>query len=135
MINKNNAPTEKLGGSKTKNDIIFIIILLTLTVTLGAAFFFLRGEGEAVEVRVDGALLGVYPLSEELTLEIQGVGGKNTLVISNGEAEVSFADCPDGICSHHKPISRSGESIVCLPHKVVITVTAKSDTDSPDLVV
>lgn len=136
MKNKNQTtPTETLGGSKFKNDIIFIIILLMLTIALGAAFFFLRGEGDTVEVRVDGTLIGSYPLSEELTLEIQGIGGKNTLVIADGKAEVSYADCPDGICAAHKSISRSGESIVCLPHKVVITVRTNSDSDTPDLVV
>ena len=46
--NKTTTPTELFGGSKFKNDIIFIIILLTVSVTLGAAFFFLRGEGEVV---------------------------------------------------------------------------------------
>lgn len=128
-------PTVKLGGSKFKNDIIFIIILLIITMSLGAAFFFLRGEGDVVEVRIDGRLTAVYSLSEDITVELDGVAGTNTLVISGGKAEISYADCPDGICAHHKPISRSGESIVCLPHKLVITVKSEGSSDSPDLVV
>lgn len=133
--NKNTTPTELFGGSKFKNDIIFIIILLTVSVTLGAAFFFPRGEGEVVEVRIDGRVTAVYSLSEDITVELDGVGGKNTLVIRDGKAEISYADCPDGICANHKPISRSGESIVCLPHKVVITVCGEDKADTPDLVV
>lgn len=133
-MNTNNtaSPNEFFGGRKTKNDIIFIIILLALSLSFGAGYYFLRGEGDCVEVLVDGKLTGEYPLSRELRLEIHGEGGVNTLVIEDGHARIEYADCPDGICSAHKPISRSGESIVCLPHKVAVTVKAK-DTGSSDV--
>ena len=45
-----------------------------------------------------------------------------------------LASCPDGICAAHKPISREGESIVCLPHRVVITVRTVEDEGGPDIV-
>ena len=45
------------------------------------------------------------------------------------------ATCPDGICVSHTPIFRDGESIVCLPQRVVITVVSNNDTDTPDIVV
>ena len=32
------------------------------------------------------------------------------------------ANCPDEICVHHKPISKNGETIVCLPNKVVVVI-------------
>ena len=41
------------------------------------------------------------------------------------------ADCPDQICRKHKAIDKSGETIVCLPHKVVIEVEA--DTREQEL--
>ena len=44
------------------------------------------------------------------------------------------ASCPDGICVSHRPIFRDGESIVCLPNRVVITVVSDGDTASPDIV-
>ena len=34
------------------------------------------------------------------------------------------ADCPDQICVNHLAISRDGESIICLPNKVVIAIEA-----------
>jgi hypothetical protein len=40
------------------------------------------------------------------------------------------ADCRDQICVHHIPISGSGESIICLPHKLVVTVTGKQDNEN-----
>ena len=121
---------------KHRNDGIFIAVLLLIVALLGAAFFFLRGEGDTVTVSVDGKLYGTYPLHTDLTLSIRtGEDGEeeNLLVIRDGTARVESATCPDGICAAHKPISREGESIVCLPHRVVITVHT-SDGEEPDII-
>ena len=121
---------------KHRNDVIFIAVLLLIVALIGAAFFFLRGEGDTVTVSVDGKHYGTYPLHTDLTLSIRtGENGEeeNLLVIRDGKAYVESATCPDGICADHKPISREGESIVCLPHRVVITVQT-SDGEAPDII-
>ena len=121
---------------KHRNDVIFIAVLLLIVALIGAAFFFLRGEGDTVTVSVDGKHYGTYPLHTDLTLSIRtGENGEeeNLLVIRDGKAYVESATCPDGICADHKPISREGESIVCLPHRVVITVQT-SDGGEPDII-
>ena len=121
---------------KHRNDVIFIAVLLLMVSLIGAAFFFLRGEGDTVTVSVDGKHYGTYPLHTDLTLSIRtGENGEeeNLLVIRDGKAYVESATCPDGICADHKPISREGESIVCLPHRVVITVQT-SDGEAPDII-
>ena len=122
-------PSATGGGRKFRNDLIFIAVLLVLVILAGLAFLLLRGEGDTVTVTVDGRVYGTYPLSEDLTLDIRtGREGEelNRLIIRGGEAFVETATCPDGICAAHKPISREGESIICLPHKVVITVIGGS---------
>ena len=121
---------------KHRNDGIFIAVLLLTLFLAGAAFFFLREEGDIVTVSVDGKHYGTYPLHTDLTLSIRtGEDGEeeNLLVIRDGTARVESATCPDGICAAHKPISREGESIVCLPHRVVITVHT-SDGEEPDII-
>lgn len=121
---------------KHRNDGIFIAVLLLTLFLAGAAFFFLREEGDTVTVSVDGKHYGTYPLHTDLTLSIRtGEDGEeeNLLVIRDGTARVESATCPDGICAAHKPISREGESIVCLPHRVVITVHT-SDGEEPDII-
>lgn len=121
---------------KHRNDVLFIAVLLLLVSLAGAAFFFLRGEGDTVTVSVDGKHYGTYPLHTDLTLSIRtGDAGdqENVLVIRDGKAYVESATCPDGICAAHKPISREGESIVCLPHRVVITVHT-SEGEEPDII-
>ena len=32
------------------------------------------------------------------------------------------ADCPDRLCVRQGAVSRVGESIICLPHELVVTV-------------
>lgn len=133
----NDMPVAKSVGRKFRNDLIFIAVLLLSVILLGAALFFFRGEGTAVTVMVDGVLYGTYSLSEPLVLEIRtGESGEqiNRLVIEDGKASVTHATCPDGICAAHRPISRSGESIACLPHRVVITVQ-KNNGQDPDIIV
>ncbi len=62
----------------------------------------------------------VYPLNKDGVFSLNG--GTNTLVIENGEAWVSEANCPDKICMGMGKISKNGEFIACLPNQVIIVV-------------
>ncbi len=128
---------KNLSGFHLRNDIIFIAALLFLA-TVGIIYLFVfRESGDTVKVTVDGELYGVYSLSENITKDIHtGDDGEglNRLIIEDGRAHIETATCPDGICVSHPPVFRNGESIVCLPNKVVVTVITRSDTDSPDIV-
>lgn len=123
----------KTDLKKLKNDIIFVSVLLLMISVIGIFYFFFRGEGDTVIVTVDREIYGEYPLESDLVLEIRTEDSLNTLVIRDGKAYMETADCPDGICTEHSPIFRDGESIICLPNKVVVTVVAK-DGEEPDIV-
>ena len=136
QTNQTTKPTAAGGGRKFRNDLIFIAAILVIVAMVAAVLFFLRGEGSTVQVEVDGTVIGTYPLSVDREVEIKtGENGEelNLLVIKDGKATVTAATCPDGICAAHRPISREGESIVCLPHKVVVTVIGGSGED-PDVI-
>ena len=94
-----------------------------------------QDSGAAVRITIDGSLYGEYSLSEEQSVLIDGELGHNTLVIEAGSAHMADADCPDRYCMDYKPISRGGETIVCLPHKLVVEVTGTRDAQQPDVVV
>ncbi len=96
-----------------------------LLVVAAVAFLALRlgaARGTYIEVTVDGASVARLPLAADTTRVIAGVGGENTLVIAGGKASVTAADCPDGVCVRHRAVSRAGESILCLPHKLAVRV-------------
>lgn len=114
-----------------KNDIILIFGFLLVA---GALWFFLRpGEtGAYVVVTQNGEFLARYSLYEDRTEEIHDPEhGYNTLIIENGKAYISDADCGDHTCIHTGKIHRDGERIICLPHKLVIEVIG-GDTSAPD---
>lgn len=121
-----------------RNDLILIICIL-LVATIGLVYLnFFRTPGNTVSVSIDGVEYGVYSLSQEITEDIYSGDNDqnhNRLVISNGKAYMETASCPDGICVSHKPVFRDGESIVCLPNRVVITVITADKTDNPDIIV
>lgn len=131
--NNTTSPASTRGGRKEKNDLIFIAVLRFLAGIAALCLILFRSEGDLVTVTVDGKLFGEYSLSEDRTVEIKQGDGYNILVIEDGYARVENASCPDGICSSHKPVKHDGESIICLPNKVVIEVHSSSD-EQPDII-
>ena len=84
-----------------------------------------RGPGNSYEVvvAIDGQEAAVYRLSDSVDVMIDGYPeGFNHLVIRNGEAVLTEADCPDKRCTRMGPISEPGEWMVCLPHRVTVTI-------------
>ena len=124
--------------ARLRNDLLFVSVLVAVILLSILGLLLFRTPGDTVTVTVDGELFGTYSLSEERSVEIQGAdGGVNRLVIRNGQVVMEYASCPDGICVSHRPISYNGQSIICLPNKVVVTVQAQTDGSShqPDIVV
>ena len=65
--------------------------------------------------------------SQELTFESEN-GGYNIVTIKDGKIAVTEADCPDQYCVR-QGFCNSGEQIVCLPHKLVISFVGDSEID------
>lgn len=133
MIGRQKAPTTENLRQKTKNDVRLIVTLLLLLAVATLALLLFRTEGDSVTVTVDGKLWGEFSLLEDRVVEIKNGDDYNRLIIRDGKAYVEYASCPDGICAAHRPVSYGGESIICLPNKVVIEVHT-ADNDRPDII-
>jgi hypothetical protein len=42
---------------------------------------------------------------------------------------MASSDCHNQVCVEHAPISHSGESIICLPHKLVVTIKGGKEAE------
>lgn len=118
---------------KTRMDIFLLAGLLVLGLLL-AGFVYLPHEenGSIVEVRVKGKVTATYPLSSNIEKTITTEDGdSNTFCIKDHKVTMTAASCPDQICVRTKGISKTGESIVCLPHQIVLAIT--SAQTSPEL--
>ena len=105
-------------------------VILLLAISLNAH------SGETVQIRVAGQIVRAFPLSENRTYEITGVnGGTNLLVIRDGAAWIEEADCPDALCVGMGRVRRVGQSVVCLPHKVVVEIVGETDDTGVDVFV
>lgn len=113
---------------------IFLLVTAVVCLVLLGYYYLGHGDKGAIAVvTVDGEVYGEYQLDEDQVVEIKKDGKvTNTLTIADQKADMTDADCPDLLCVHQKAISKDGETIVCLPNKVVITVKSneKSDMDA-----
>ena len=105
-----------------RNDVLLIAVLLILGGALAVFLYATRQTGGFVSVQVDGKLLMELPLSEDARIVLGSGEHTNVLVIENGTAQVVEASCPDQVCVNQGAVQYAGESIVCLPHKLVVTV-------------
>ena len=115
-----------------RNDAILIVVLLVLGGALASFLSVTRQSGGYVAVQADGELLMELPLDQDTELVLGEGGHTNTLIIEDGTAQVIEASCPDQICVRQGGIRYAGESIVCLPHKLVVTIEGgvQSDVDA-----
>ena len=110
-------------SKKRRNDLLLLIGILIIAVIYGILRLSLMSDGDKVNVIRDGEITAVYPLKEDLSVTLFGENGwVNELVIKDKKAYVSKANCPDKTCAKHRPVKKSGETIVCLPHRLVIEV-------------
>lgn len=99
--------------------ILSVAVIMTVVIQIG-----IKKPGETAVVTVDGKVVKELPLSRDTKeIEIEGYqGGINRIVVSEGWVYMSYADCPDELCVHTGRIRNTGETIVCLPHRVVIEI-------------
>lgn len=105
-----------------KNDVFLVAALLLLGGGLALFLYATRQDGGIVRVQIDGETVMELPLAEDARLTLGEGGHTNTLVVQDGTAQVTAADCPDQVCVRQGAVRYSGESIVCLPHRLIVTI-------------
>lgn len=110
---------------KQKKDIILILILSGIAIVFYMVNKLTAGSGNKVVVYVDETIFVEYNLNEDNVYEIDTEYGKNVITIENSRVSVSSADCSNQICVNHNPISKSNESIICLPNHLVIRIKSE----------
>ena len=110
-----------------KNDIILTASILIVAVLVFFIIGLITKNGNYVEVKKNGEIIGKYSLAENRRVEIKDENGYNLLIIEDGKAFISEASCPDKLCVNQGKVSTNGKALVCLPNKTVITVYSDDD--------
>ena len=106
-----------------------ILMAAIVIIGLGISIFLAAGshQGNKVEITKDGKLWGTYSLDGEHKITIRDGKELNVVKISGGKVTMESANCKNQVCVHHSPVSRTGESIVCLPHKIVVSIKGEDN--------
>ena len=112
-----------------KQDGILILVLLTAAAVffLGYRFWYRKNAGEVVGF-LGAQADGPVPSKEGRGLLIETEKGINRLIVKDKKADVTEGSCPDKICVRQSPISQTGETIVCMPNQVIVTIEQVAGT-------
>ncbi|MDO4593837.1 MAG: NusG domain II-containing protein [Tissierellia bacterium] len=119
-----------------KGDYIITILLISFSIVIAifTGRFKDSVKGDTLVVEQNGKIYGEYSLKEDRIIEIKNHHDeKNIIEIKNNSAKMIEANCPDKICLRMPAISDGGQSIVCLPHRLYLTV--KSEDSEVDQVI
>ncbi len=105
-----------------KADIILAIILIVLGMIVSYTFTYDNDTGNTVSITVNGDSYARYPLSEDREIEIAQNDHTNKITIKDGHVSMTVSDCANQDCVLHHAISRTAETIVCLPNKVIVEI-------------
>ncbi|NGZ77390.1 NusG domain II-containing protein [Saccharibacillus alkalitolerans] len=84
-------------------------------------------QNRVVHIEVDGKPYKTLPLTEEEQLvTINTDKGFNQIKIHDGGVQMIDADCPDKLCLGFGFVTRPGQQIVCLPHRVSVFIGVDS---------
>lgn len=118
-----------------KLDFLIIAVLMLLSflpeIILGAKVG--KGyENTYAEITISGDLYRTISLSNhkgEEILEINTKYGTNVVKIIDNKIGIIEADCEDQVCMNPEYIEKPGQSLVCLPHKVMIEIKGMAEDD------
>lgn len=115
----------KQKKSMKKFDILLLIFISIAALIISLFFMMKKKEvAENVIIKVNGNVIYNKSIKEDNEIDVKGFyGGHNLVQIKNGVVNVIEADCRDNICKNTAPIKEAGQTIVCLPHKVLVEIT------------
>ncbi|MFV0561135.1 MAG: NusG domain II-containing protein [Enterococcus sp.] len=123
-------------------DIIIILFLILLSFL--PLFIFgqqqkasTTSEKQAI-LRVDGKEIRSFDLikgQKSYTYNYKDSDGDfNLIEVSSDKIRIKEADCGDQVCVRRGWASKNGDTIVCLPHKLVIEIKSLNGSDDDSLI-
>lgn len=125
-----------------KLDVLLLVFIVAISFVPVGAFAFLDGKGSDLKylsIQINGKETQKIKLTGntkiyEIPIE-QEHGEINIVEVNNETVKMREANCPDQLCVYYKPISKDGETIICLPHKLVLQIKGgNSIEDEGDII-
>ena len=119
-------------------DALVALAVVLLAVVSAQCFYLPKNQSGALTVVIDisGQEVRRVPLSDFTEATVTSHGYTLHIAAEGGAVSVTDRDCPTQDCVRTGTISRSGQSIVCLPARIIIQLTGgAADSSGVDIVI
>ena len=101
-----------------------LLFALLLAFGLFLSWYSVQGasDGQQVLVRLHGKEYGTYSLDRDQTITVKDGSHRNVIVIKDRQVYMKESNCKNQICVHEGTISRTNQSIICLPNEVSVEI-------------
>ena len=108
--------------------IVFAVLVWSFLIT----YLFTADGAQYAVIYSDGKEYGRYSLENNQSQEIEVATkyGRNVVIIENKKVFVKESDCKDKVEIKAGSISKGGQSLVCLPNRLVVTIEGRTQTDA-----
>ncbi len=115
-----------------KGDKFLTSILLICALFVAGQYVYSHSSGiikKEVVIRSDGKVIKKVTLSNttKMALTVRSKEGFLIVQIKDEKARVIKSTCPDKLCIKQGWIDKPGESIVCLPNRISITIVGEKN--------
>ena len=116
---------------KKKDSLIIVLALAAALLLYGISQISGGASAATVVVTVDGQEVLRRPMAVEDSYEIrQEDGSVNIIAVEDGAVYMKEANCRDGLCIRQGKMKNAAKTIVCLPHKLVVSLTGDEPEDT-----
>ena len=124
-------------NSFSRQDFIVLFLLFVLGIFMMAIIYFpsaADSSDKSLEISQDGKVIMILPIDKDTSQQIKSPDGQylNTFEIKDRQVKMTQANCHDSTCIRTGTISRVGETIVCLPHRLVLKIISSENQRSED---
>lgn len=116
-------------------DLALYSILLILSLQVYGAMAFEGGGESVVVVERNGEILGRYSLQKDQHVKLEAFTPAIYITIENSGVSISEVDCPAQICKRIGRIIQQGQSIACVPNKLLIYIERKAGEPGPPKII
>jgi hypothetical protein len=106
------------------------LALIAGIIVFSACWWWMHGpaggrEPSMVEVYSGTRLIAELPADRDVSVKVPGPRGTSIVEIRSGKARMVSSPCPDKLCVSMGRISSPGESVLCIPNQVLVTVKSR----------
>ena len=126
-------------GKIKAGDIVLVLLVIVAAI---AGVVLVSGasageKGSLAIIEVNGKEVRRLELSDKQryrTLAVEGTLGPSTVAVEDGKIWMAESACRDKLCVGMGRIDSTGQSVVCLPNRVVIRITDGAKPGSVDAI-